>query len=150
MPDLQNTLLVETLMEALETMAFVPLMPAEGETPTPAEARRVHIDFARPEPGSLELIAPAGLGRLLAANILGTGPDDPEAASRGDDALRELLNITCGTLLRRCADSGQTPQMGLPVAQPCNAEQWQAFLHEPDVHVLDAEGHVFAARLLGL
>jgi hypothetical protein len=150
MSEIQNAIIVETLVEALATMAFVPLMPIEGETPVPTDPRHVKIDFTAPNPGSIELVAPIGLGLLLAANILGTDTSDPEAAARGDDALRELVNVTCGTLLRHFATHGQMPRMGLPASAPFDAEQWESYIAQPDVHVLDADGHVIAIRLLGL
>lgn len=151
MPETRNPIIVETLLEALETMAFVMLSPLEDAAPAQVDARLVRIEFHRPEPGMLELAAPCALGRLLSANILGLEPDDAQAVAGGDDALRELVNVTCGTLLMKHSAGSQRPfEMGLPQASAMTAEQWQQFIARDDVDVLDADGHTVAIAVSGL
>ncbi|MGC3957495.1 MAG: hypothetical protein QM813_05890 [Verrucomicrobiota bacterium] len=73
--------LVETIAEALETMAFVAPMPAD-EPRFPEGALLIRIGFRGPLTGHLELIAPESLGQCIAANILGCDPSDELARTR--------------------------------------------------------------------
>lgn len=148
MPELDTNQIVEALLESLETMAFMSLAPAGSDQP-PEAVRKVSIDFTHPVAGRIELMAPAALGHLLCANIMGIDPSEPDAQAGGDDALRELMNVTCGSLL-----SGHFPgteaEMGLPALEPADGpEAWRAFLEEQDIQVLDADGHTIALRLAG-
>ena len=148
MLELQDDTLVEVMLNALETMAFVTLMPAEQPYARGEELRRVSIDFAGPPGrGSLQVVAPAALGRLLVANLMGISPEDEQAASGADDALRELLNVACGTLLRQwTAHSAEPVEMGIPRVEGF-ADDWDQLARCDGVHVLDADGHVIALRL---
>jgi len=149
-----DAIVLESLAEALETMAFVALMPA-AEPTEPADGCVVSIEFARPERGVLELVAPRALGTLLAANVLGTDPSDPEAVARGDDALREAVNVACGAMLRRLKDLGEGLSttglhMGLPEMRPLGEGEWATVSMSAGVAVLDADGNVIAVRAKGL
>jgi chemotaxis protein CheY-P-specific phosphatase CheC len=152
MPELQASSIVETLVEVLETMAFIGLMPVEEPPPALCDARLVRIRFSRPRPGRIEMVAPAAFGRMLAANITGIEPDDPEADARGDDALRELMNVTSGSLLARYAEAfSDAMQTDIPCVEKFDGEAaWATFIAEKGVHVLDADGHAIAVRLVGL
>ncbi len=89
-------------------MAFVCAAPLEQAPDAPAELLFVSIRFtgrggAR---GELDLLAPRGFGRLLAANLTAAAPDDPEVDARAIDVLKELLNVTCGDFVTRYAATG--------------------------------------------
>lgn len=149
MPEIQSPLIVEALLEAMETMAFITPLPAEPASPPPAEAKLLRIEFWRPEPGAIELVAPAALGRMIAANLLGA--DDEPGRISAEDALGELLNVTCGSLLRKHARSGGPLKMSLPEAEAFDLDlSWARFIAQPSVHVLDADGCTIAVRLIGM
>jgi len=151
MPDTQVPLIVETLCEALETMAFISVMPAEPPDTPPAELRRVSIQFTKPEPGSIELLAPAAFGQMLAANLLGTDPADPIAAAGADDAVRELVNVACGSLLHKHGGASAEPLlMSVPQVRAAGPEEWQPFIASAGAHLLDGDGIPFAVRLIGI
>lgn len=151
MPETQTALIVETLVEALETMAFMTVMPAETPCPVPAELRIITVRFTHPSPGAIELAAPAALGHALAGNLLGTDPNDPQAVAGGDDALRELVNITCGLLLHKHAGKSAQPMlMSVPCLEPADSARWDQLVLDSNTQVLDAEGSVFAVRLTGI
>ncbi len=157
MPDPQATTVsvLAQLVEALETMAFISPLPLEagGEVPpAPAGVRIVEMEFACPAYGAVRLMAGEGFGAALAANLLGAEPSSPEAAAGGDDALRELMNITCGAVIRRFGlAADHRLHMSLPTVQSCAApDQWARFVAMPGVSVLDADGHVIAFQAVGL
>lgn len=145
-----DSILVETLAEALETMAFIALSPTEDPNSCPAEAVKLSIAFTRPDPGSIELVAPLSLGRMLSSNVLGLEPDDPAATEGAGDALAELLNVTCGSILMKLASTSTEPfQMTIPKACPFDPADWAKFI-EGQTAVLEADGHKIAIRGSGL
>lgn len=150
MTETRNSFLVETLLEALETMAFVTLLPSENPQTPPPSLQLVVIGFTRPEPGELRLVAPLALGRLLCANILGVEPDDAEAEAGAADALRELANVTCGMLLRKRAATSTEPfQMGIPKIGPFDPQEWPSLV-AGESDILDGDGHTLAIAVSGL
>jgi hypothetical protein len=149
MLETEQQILVETLADSLETMAFVALMPAEVPTEPPAELRIIAIHFVHGEPAQLELAAPRAFGQMLSSNILGVEPDDEAARTGADDALREVVNVTCGNLLNRAKrENGAPLRMGLPKVQKIEpALAWKSFTTDPSAFVLNADGHTIAIRL---
>lgn len=137
---------VMAVVNALEAMAFVSPVPAEQ----PAEPKvpvLVSIGFAGPVRGRLELIADAALGHTIACNLLGLSPDDPQTASRGCDALKEVVNVACGLLLPAMQNgSAERFQMMLPEYGEAGIELWDQFV-AGGAMVLDAEGSPLAIRL---
>lgn len=145
---LETGLVVEALLQSLETMAFVSLAPAGSDAP-PQRLRRVSIELASPVAARVEMMAPEALGQLLCANIMGIDPSEPDAQAGGDDALRELMNVTGGALLSS-AFPGAEANMGLPRLEAVeDADEWRRFIAGEDVQVLDADGHTIALRLAG-
>lgn len=142
-------LLLESMAEALQTMAFIcPEPPAEPPA-APATADCVSIRWSGTRSGQVQLAAPALFGQMLAANILALEPGSPEAVLRAADALQELCNITAGSLLARlCETASETPEMGLPSVQLLpDAGAWEKFLAQPQTTLLLAEGHPLAIHL---
>jgi chemotaxis protein CheY-P-specific phosphatase CheC len=105
----------------------------------------VAIPFYGSRQGTLLLAASRQLGAVLAGNILGTDPSDPEAQQKAMDALRELANITCGLWLRKTAeDSGGKCEMQVPECHDISTpEEWQKLVGTA-AGVLDAEGFLVA------
>jgi chemotaxis protein CheY-P-specific phosphatase CheC len=141
----------QSLAESTETMAFVSLMPAEQPCPMPEDLLRVSIAFSGPFSGSLELAAPLSFGATLAANMLGCEATDPNACSRAADAMKELMNVTCGDLLARLADGKLKGfELGLPTVEPLSDRaDWESYVTTTPENVFDAEGHFLAIRLKG-
>lgn len=112
--------------EVLERQAFLFAEPGEEGSPGPAEAEGVVLSlaFSGPVRGRLDLSLPRGLAVEIAANVLGTEPDDPEAGARAVDACRELLNVTCGNLVT--ALWGEGPVFDLAIPETLSASDWDA------------------------
>ena len=157
MLEISNELLDASFGEALETMAFItPLPPddpaAAAAAPPPGAALALtRIEYRGAQSGALELLCPRRLGAMLAANLMGCEPDDPEAEARAADALRELLNITCGTMLR---NSGVTAtgvvEMTVPAQRDVPSADWGAFASSAGASVFDADGCFVAVRRVEL
>ena len=142
-------LLLESLAEALQTMAFICPEPMVEAIPAPASVDCLTISWSGGQAGEVQLAAPRLFGELLAVNILALEPGTTEAAQRAVDALQELCNITTGGLLARLCDAPtDTPEMGLPTARVLtDAQAWQDFIALPKTTVVLAEGYPVAIRI---
>jgi hypothetical protein len=151
MLEISTNLLEQALAEALETMAFIsPLPPEDDAPPAAGPAVLTRLEYRGAASGAIELACPAAFGKLVAANLLGCDPDDPDAEQRAADALRELLNITCGSLLRRSiAADAELVEMSVPTQTTFDLEGWQAFV-AAGATVVDGDGHKLAIRLVEL
>jgi len=148
--EVRPELLAETLVETLETMAFISVMPVEGATPMPDDPVLVSIRFDGAGQGVMDLATSSALGALLAENMLGPCEDIESAEQRSHDALKELLNVLCGAMLRsRTEAAGQIFEMNIPAASPIGLTTWQALVEDPQTLTLLAEGFPIAVRLRG-
>ncbi|MGA2230984.1 MAG: hypothetical protein ABSH22_08800 [Tepidisphaeraceae bacterium] len=146
----------ETFSLTLETLAFITSQPpaeADGTkaVSAPPDAMLARLFLSGGDATALEIVAGRQFGRLLAANLMGLAVDDDETELRCTDALKELINVVGGALLRLAAEpDAQMPQMGVPLIEPFeSAIDWETFVACPDVSVLDAEGNTIALRMRG-
>jgi chemotaxis protein CheY-P-specific phosphatase CheC len=143
MSKLNETILTESLVEALETMAFMSPSPPEETMQAPAESVLVTIRFDGPQEGAIELLAGTNFTILMAANIMGEDINDPQVMERGIDALKELLNTTCGIIVPKLADSPKDVyNISIPQAQPIiSPEQWENYVVQPGAILLNVDGN---------
>lgn len=147
---IHNNLIMESLTEALETMAFMMVMPYEEyeDISQPVACTWASMHFSGPISGTIELLADQQFTETLALNLLGI--DDPtEARKKGLDAFKELLNTTCGVLLPRLA----TPESDIfdvtvPIGEHRNQEEtWVNYTTQPDVIVMFVEEFLLAIQI---
>jgi chemotaxis protein CheY-P-specific phosphatase CheC len=129
-------------------MAFIATEPC-GTADAPQDAVRIFIRFNGSRSGSLRMIAGEAFGVMLAANVLGTDPSDPDAVARGHDALKELVNITVGAMMPRLAVTPDDEfQFTIPQLEPLEQPgDWRAFVDRPGTQLLNCDGHVLAVAL---
>lgn len=143
---------IDAVTGALETMAFVSAWPAEVDLSRacPEDPLIASIEYDGAGAGTMELVAPRAFARQLAANLLGAPDPSVAAESEVADALRELMNVACGALLRaRRANETVRFDMAIPTVRELgNPAAWDAFLAESRTCVLDAEGTCIAVRLV--
>jgi hypothetical protein len=139
--------LTESFAQALETQAFLFVDPAEAEQcACPEKALVISMSFRGSQQGRLALGVSAAFARVLAANILGIEPEDAAAEAGGIDSAKELLNITCGSLLTSLY--GETPVFDLTVPECAAVDEagWNALLDAPGTVRLLAEEHPLLVR----
>lgn len=142
-----NDQLVEAVVSALETMAFISVLPPEAEVQPPDEAVLVRLAFHGCLRGRVELMTSQQLGRLLVDNTLASDPSDTLVLPNPTDPLVELLNITCGLLLRSVG-KGARVEMHVPeIVEFDSGSQWSAFVESSGCDVLMADGIPMAIRL---
>ncbi|MBN2308066.1 MAG: chemotaxis protein CheX [Candidatus Hydrogenedentes bacterium] len=122
----------EVFRDVLENLAFMFADEAQADDlpEAPAEARRADMQFTGVMAGALALAVPSEMCLEIAANMLGVDPDDDRAMEKAQDALKELLNITCGHVLTQLAGEEPVFDLSVPQVASVTAEQWDAFARD--------------------
>ncbi|HVM60240.1 MAG TPA: chemotaxis protein CheX [Verrucomicrobiae bacterium] len=94
-----RTVLLDVVKDVLERFAFmfVEVEGAESALAGNGDGLRATIQFQGKQNGTLTLMAPKGFCQEMAANVLGIDPGQV-VETTGQDALKELTNVVCGTL----------------------------------------------------
>ena len=146
MLEISQTTLEQALSHALETMAFITPLPPEDQSAPAGPMVLTRIEYRGPASGALELVCPLALGAILVNNLLGCEPEGPDAERQAADALRELINVTCGTILRGSdAIALGVIEMGVPTQGAFDLANWDAFIGARTL-LVDADGHKLALR----
>ncbi|MEZ4388585.1 MAG: chemotaxis protein CheX [Candidatus Krumholzibacteriia bacterium] len=133
----------ETFVEVVEKLTFMfgeraAIADVAVGTEPWAEAR---MSFTGDVKGSLAVIVPQELQPEIASNILGL---DSELMARPevlDDALREMLNVVCGHVIRTLAGPSCSFDLVTPENVVLSGADLQALLEDPDTsaYLLDDE-----------
>lgn len=87
---------------AAEVLGDLAFMIADDEPQAPAPGTiwlQGEVGYRGPVCGSVQCWVTRSFAVSLAANLLGTDPNDAEAFTDAEDAVRELLNVLCGHLV---------------------------------------------------
>lgn len=141
-----KAIITQSLAQALERMAFLDVLPFLEPPPVPARFALAEIRFGGSETGMIQVAASLELARELACNM---GLLDQPTEEQCLDAIRELVNVTCGLVLPLLATpDADVFDLSIPQAVPCNESgNWSQWIQQNDVVVLDVGGHPVAARL---
>jgi chemotaxis protein CheY-P-specific phosphatase CheC len=147
--DTQHESLLRTLVDALDTMAFIASEPTDpSAVACPELPVRVTMHFGGPINGTVELVTAAFFGRYVAANVIGSTPDDPEAAERAPDALKEVVNVVVGALMPRIARSPDDLfTLSIPELDDFDPSGWTQFVSGEQTFVAMADGYTVAVRM---
>jgi len=102
---------------------------------------RADIDFSGPEEGHACLAVPTDLCREIAANVLGCDDDETLDTEGASDALKELLNVTCGHILTTLRGTGVVFDLSSPDTSMMDDEQWRELLGQPETVGLNVESN---------
>ncbi len=129
----QQETLRRVFAEVAESLAFMFAEdPEDAGEPLVAEDAFVQarMEFRGPFSGSLELTVPESMCPEIAANVLGLDPDDELVTSHPYDALKELLNVTCGNVLTAMAGEAPVFDLTVPEVKKLGAAEWEALKAE--------------------
>ena len=145
----EKDVLNDVFCSVLEKLAFMFGDPVEKEDLPEAGEKylEARIDFAGVMSGDLTLAAPADICVEISANILGVDEDDVPAMGQSDDALRELLNITCGNLVTAMAGEEAVFDLSPPVVRPIDPDGWRMILDDEDTLAFDVDSNPVLLRL---
>jgi hypothetical protein len=119
-----NELLVKVFSSIFEDFAFMFVEAAfDLEAKNPGECFRAKIEFeSKSKKGYLEIIAPEELCDETAENILGIDAEElPENV--GENALKELLNISCGYFLAEKFGTDEIFDLSIPETSPLSQNE---------------------------
>ncbi len=140
-------ILTGALAQALETMAFMDIMPLEEDASVPHETFCAEIGYSGPQQqGCIQILAGRAFAETLAENI-GALDEVTEADCR--DALKELANVTCGLVTPVvAADLSEVFELSIPsIKDQGDVPAWDAWAADPEACVLNVEDHMIVAKL---
>ena len=140
-------ILTQALSEALETMAFLTVIPDDDDMVIPQKTVLAEIDFTGARNGTIQILAGLDFCKILAENIAAIDDADDKAAL---DALKELSNISCGLFLPMAVSStADVFDVSVPKAgRSDNPSKWDEFVADQNSCTLNIEGSCVAIKLL--
>jgi len=141
-----KSIVTQSLAQALERMAFLDVLLYPELPLVPAQFALAEIRFAGSVTGSIQVATSLDFARELACTM---GLLDHPTEEQCLDAIRELVNVTCGLVLPLLATpDADVFDLSIPQAVPCDeSTDWSQWIRQDDVVVLDVGGHPVAARL---
>lgn len=111
-------ILQEVVADVLEQFAFMFVAPVEsnGIKIPGGGMLRAEIHFKGPFSGWLSLCATQPFCSLLASNVLGMDPEEL-TLEHAHDALKELVNVTCGELLVAISGKQTLFDLSVPIME---------------------------------
>ena len=143
----KDDILTEALKQALETMAFLTVIPVDEEMTIPEKTVLAEISFMGAKSGTIQILAGLDFCGILAENISGLSEQEDKSSY---DALKELSNVACGLLLPMIVSStADMFDVTVPKAGSCdNSPQWDEFVADQNSQVLNIEGYAVAIKLV--
>ncbi len=140
--------LAETFCRILETQAFMFGEGVEGDAlPVPSgELLEARMTFTGPREGLVLLAAPRDMCVELAGNTLGIEPD-ATAAAQAEDALKELLNVTCGSALTEIAGTKPVFDLSVPEMRVLDGAGWGALKDQAETLCFTVDDYPVLLRL---
>ncbi len=107
---------------------------------------RAHLDFKGQLTGTLDIAVPIMMCRELAGNVLGLADEEltPDASK---DAIKELLNVTCGNLLTALAGEEAVFEVCAPEAAVITVTDWKDMSGNEDTLFFNVDENPVLLRL---
>lgn len=139
--------LTQALSEALETMAFLTIVPEDDDMVVPQKTVLAEISFTGARNGTIQILAGLDFCKVLAENIAAIDDVDDQNAL---DALKELSNVSCGLFLPMVVSStADVFDVSVPKASRSdNPSKWDKFVADQNSCTLNIEGFCIAVKLL--
>lgn len=143
--------LARVFNEVLEQLAFMFVDDPDGDGPDePLPLAVATMQFNGPRSGTLSLAVPRDMAPALAANVLGLDLEDGLIAQAPYDALKELLNVTCGNLLTTIAGDEPVFDLTVPEIEELPADAWDELHARPNtVYCVVEDFHVLLHLAMG-
>lgn len=143
MTENNRALLSRVFGEVLEQMAFMfaDAVDADEPPPPPDSPLLAHMTFRGAMAGKLSLAVTAEMCPEIAANLLGTEPEEAADPKISRDALKELLNVTCGHVLTALAGDQPVFDLTVPQVEELTEDAWTALASAPETAALLVDDH---------
>ena len=128
--------------DVLEKQAFLFAEPAPEDLLVFPEAGTVvaSVGFDGDMDGTIVLTCPGNLALEMAANMMGVDASSDSAREKTGDALKEVLNVTCGNVMTALAGMRPVFNMAPPVIMECTAGAWDYYKSSADTVGLLVDG----------
>ena len=138
--------------DVMQNLAYVFCELAEKESLETPEGPffSAEIEFSGRVCGSLEVVLSQKLSREVASNILGVeSVGAPERGETGaeQDAVKELVSVTCGHVLTGLVGEGPVFDLSAPALRDVEGDDWARMLEDPSTSALSVDGDVVLLRL---
>lgn len=122
----RRELLSSVFCDAMEKLAFMFGEPAEGDElfPTGKNYLTAGMTFTGDMSGEISITVAEEMCMEIAANILGINADEEQAMNLAIDALKEVLNVTCGQVLTAIAGEKALINLSIPQVSELDASGW--------------------------
>jgi len=129
----REAVLGQVFCDVLEKLAYLFAEPISRNRVPSAQGPciQVTIEFKGPLEGVLSMAVPETICEELAASILGLEPEDPLSRQHACDALKEVLNVTCGHLLTSIEGREPVFHVSPPELSELDDIGWSTYLVDP-------------------
>ena len=116
--------------DVFEQLAFMFGEPVENDELAENNTRHLqaYMTFSGDRTGEIIMTVPDKMCPEIAANVLGVEPDDEQVMDLAGDALKEILNITCGQLLTAVAGERPVFDLSVPEVRKISSRKWSKLL----------------------
>ena len=98
--------------------------------------------------GSVAVVVSEKLAVEMAASTLGRETEDPEAAQRAQDVVREIASVIGGQLVTALAEPGANVEFSPPVLFALQDEDWEKLRLDPETQCFDVNAHPAMLRVV--
>jgi len=140
-PDL-NTVLADVLAN----LAFMVSDDEPAAPPPQTVWLEGEIHYQGPQRGRLQCWCTQPFAVQLAANLLGTEPDDRQAQQAGHDAVREFMNVLCGQFVTARYGTRPVFSLTIPTVHNCGGPPDLSDAPPHDACWLSVGGEPFLCR----
>jgi CheY-specific phosphatase CheX len=139
-----ENILKHTVLQALETMAFLTELPLEEDAVVPQQCILSQIDFSGPKEGTISILAGRRFAETLAQNMGALDDVDDQICG---DAMKELANVTSGLLLPMISSChGDIFDISVPYIKTEN-QSWLEFVSKDNACILNIERNLIAVSI---
>lgn len=135
--------LLAAFTEVLERFVMVDGMPAGHDLPPllceDGDLLQASMTFSGAVSGAVTIAAPIDVCLEMACNATGVDPADEDAVAKARDALGEVLNMTCGSLVLALEPDKQT-HLTPPVVLGMEIPEWEYLRSATYTLPFDVEG----------
>lgn len=140
MQDQKTATLATIFSEVLANLAFMFTDEDPADPPVGDLWFETTIAYSGPVAGTLRLWCTRDFSTRLAANLLGTDPDDPGIEQSASDAVKEFMNIVCGQFVTASHGTEEVFSLTIPrIVELCETPDLKAG-EEVETTVISVDG----------
>ncbi len=140
MQDQQTATLATIFSEVLANLAFMFTDEEACQPPAGDLWLETTISYNGPITGTLRLRCTRDFSIRLAANLLGTDPDDPDTEQSSRDSVKEFMNIICGQFVTAAHGTEQVFGLTIPEIVELPGTPEFTTCEETDTSVVSVDG----------